>query len=62
MKFDAATYKKFIETNKRSILSTLNISPNTKPHITSTEISKFVMKLKQYASRSDISVVTFKID
>ncbi len=62
MKFDAASYKKFLETKKNSIFGTLNISPNTKPHITSTEISKFVMKLKQYASKNDVSVVVFKVD
>ncbi len=30
--------------------------------VTNTEISKFVMKLKQYANIKDISVVVFKID
>ncbi len=62
MKFDAATYKKFIKTNQHSILSTMDISPNNKIMVTNTEISKFVMKLKQYACKSDISVVVFKID
>ncbi len=62
MKFDAATYKKFLETKKHSILSTLDLSSNTKMIVTNTEISKFVMKLKQYSNKSDVSVVVFKID
>ncbi len=62
MKFDATSYKKFLETKKHSILSTLDLSSNTKMIVTNTEISKFVMKLKQYSNKSDVSVVVFKID